>query len=267
MTWRDAQSRSSCLYWGKIVHRRLRPVAHRFCYRVLWNLLDLSELPELDRTVAGFSYNRWGVVSFQDRDHGPRDGSPLRPWIDRHLEAAGIDCKGGTIKLLCFPRLFGFVFNPLSVWFCYDGEEHLRAVLYEVCNTFGESHSYLMPIESDEGVSVHRCAKQFHVSPFLPMNCDYGFRLSSPGSAMALHIRQSDDAGDILLASMAGTRRPFSGQSLAQSLARYPLMAVKVVGAIHWQALNLWLKRVPFFTKPEVPRESVTLGTRETAAR
>jgi DUF1365 family protein len=267
MTGDGNQHRSSCLYWGKVMHRRLRPAAYRFSYRVFWNLIDLSELPALDREIAGFGYNRWGVVSFHDRDHGPRDGSPLRPWIDRHLDAAGIDCRGGAVKLLCFPRLFGFVFNPLSVWFCYDAGERLRAVLYEVRNTFGESHSYLIPIESDPGISVHRCPKRFHVSPFLAMECDYGFRLTPPGHSMALHIRQSDKDGEILIATMAGERRAFTGRVLAQSLIRYPLMALKVVGAIHWHALRLWLKRVPFFPKPDAPSDSVTLGAPEAPAR
>lgn len=262
MTTPNARSIRSCLYWGKVMHRRTRPARHRFSYRVFWGLFDLDELVELDRDVRGFGYNRWSIFSFHDRDHGPRDGSALRPWIDRQLQAAKIDCRGGAVKLLCFPRLFGFVFNPLSVWFCYGIEGELRAVLYEVRNTFGESHSYLIELSAEPGASVssHSIRKRFHVSPFLDMACTYAFRLTAPGKSAALHIRQTDEKGEILVATMAGARRPFDAKTLVVSLAAYPLMTIKVVAAIHWEALRLWLKRVPFFSKPSPPDHAVTVA-------
>ena len=110
----------SRLFWGKVMHCRLRPSRHRFTYRVFWFLFDLDELQTLDHNLTFFTHNRWGILSFYDCDHGPRDGTHLRSWIDRHLKAAGINLRGGSIKLLCFPRIFGFVFNPLSIWYCYD---------------------------------------------------------------------------------------------------------------------------------------------------
>ena len=252
----------SCLYWGKVMHRRIRPSHHRFSYRVFWGLFNLDELADLDRDVRGFSYNRWGLFSFQDRDHGPRDGTKLRPWIDRQLQAANIDCNGGAVKILCFPRLLGFVFNPLSVWFCYGADQVLRAVLYEVRNTFGESHSYLIKIAPTEvsAIPSHSIRKRFHVSPFLDMACTYAFRLTSPGKSAGLHICQSDQDGKILLATMAGVRRPFNSKTLVLSLSAYPLMTLKVIAAIHWEALRLWFKRVPYFPKPLPPKHAVTVS-------
>ncbi|MBO43028.1 MAG: DUF1365 domain-containing protein [Rhodospirillaceae bacterium] len=260
MNTSSAKNMGSCLYWGKIMHQRMRPTHHRFKYRVFWGLFDLDELADLDREVKGFAYNRWGLFSFQDRDHGPRDGSKLRPWIDQQLLAANIDCSGGAVRLLCFPRLFGFVFNPLSVWFCYGSDEVLRAVLYEVRNTFGESHSYLIKVSPNDttAISSHSIKKCFHVSPFLDMACTYTFRLSSPGKSAGLHICQSDGDGKILLATMAGAYRPFNAKTLLLSLSTYPFMTFKVIAAIHWEALRLWLKRVPYFPKPLPPKQAVT---------
>ena len=178
---------ASALYFGKVMHKRLRPFVHAFSYRVFSLYLDLDEAETLSRRLRLFSHNRWNLFSFQDRDHGPRNGSPLRPWIDRHLSAAGIDLEGGAVRLLCFPRVLGYVFNPLSIWFCHHVDGSLRAVLYEVRNTFGEKHGYLIPLapgHKSGGAVIQDAAKAFYVSPFIAMEQRYDFRLAEPGEKL-----------------------------------------------------------------------------------
>ena len=237
--------RGSCLYHARVMHKRLRPFVHRFDYRVFTLLLDIDELPDLDRRLRGFSYNRANLLSFWDRDHGPRDGTPLRPWIEGHLAHAGIDIAGGPVRLLCFPRLLGYVFNPLSIWFCSHPTQGLQAILYEVRNTFGESHSYLIPVAADQRDGrpiVQACDKRFYVSPFIEMESDYRFRLREPDERLSVLIRQAVRDGEILLATMTGRRVPLTATSLLRAAIAFPLMTQKVIVAIHWQALRLWLK-------------------------
>jgi DUF1365 family protein len=253
----------SCLYEGKVMHRRIAP-AHRFAYRLFWLLLDLDELSRLDHEVAGFTVNRAGLVSFHERDHGPRDGTALRAWIDARLADAGFDLGGGAVRLLCLPRILGYVFNPLSVWFCYDRDERLGAVLYEVSNTFGERHCYLFPVAGGEP-AAHDCAKEFYVSPFTDMATRYAFRLAPPDAGMGLHIRQYGPAGDVLVATMAGRRGSLDGRALAGVLLRYPLVTGKVMASILWQAAHLWRKGLRPRVRPAPPENLVTFIPADTA--
>ena len=248
------------------MHCRVCPSRHRFTYRVFWFLFDLDELPTLDNNLMVFGHNRWGVLSFYDSDHGPRDGTRLRGWIDQHLEAAGINLRGGPVKLLCFPRIFGFVFNPLSIWYCYDNDGRLRAVLYEVRNTFNESHCYLIKINCPTTSSIppHVVRKRFYVSPFLQMACTYTFRLTEPKKAVTLHIRQSDEDETVLLATMMGKQKSLDSRNLALSIFAFPLMTIKVFAAIHWEALKLWTKKVPLVPKPSPPKNTVTIAQIDT---
>lgn len=251
----------SCLYLGQVMHKRLRPFVHRFTYRVVSFLVDLDELPALDRRLPLFAHNRFGLFSFHDRDHGPRDGSPLRPWIERQLAEAGIDIAGGPVRILCFPRLWGYVFNPLSVWFCSHPEQGLRAILYEVSNTFGETHGYLIPVApgTEPGAPIHQaCDKGFYVSPFIEMRSHYRFRLREPDERLSLLIRQRVPEGEILLASLNGRRRALSGGTLARAALAHPLMTLKVIVAIHWEALHLWRKGARFRRRPAAPSRPVT---------
>jgi DUF1365 family protein len=167
----DPTAFASGLYASRVMHQRFFPVGHRFTYGVWYLLADLDELPRLDRAIPGFAHNRTALVSVHDRDHGPRDGSPLRPWIEARLAEAGIDLQGGPVRLLCFPRVFGYVFNPLSVWFCHGPDGELRAILYEVSNTFGETHGYLVPVPAGDDRAVIRSGfdKELFVSPFIDM--------------------------------------------------------------------------------------------------
>ena len=248
---------AGALYEGWVMHRRLTPRHHRFKYRVFALLLALDELPALDRRLGLFKYNRRGLFSFHDRDHG--DGPDLRAWLDGLLAEAGIAADGAR-RVLCYPRILGYVFNPLSVWFCEDRHGALKAIVYEVHNTYDERHAYVLPVpqstvpgagvpENQPGNATpkivrHGCAKAFYVSPFLSQGCRYHFRIRPPADEVAIAIQEEEAGRPILNASFAGRRRPLTDGALAQMLLRYPLMTLKVVFAIHFEAVRLMLKGV-----------------------
>ncbi len=251
------------IYFGAIMHRRLGRVRHSFRYRVFSFLLDLDELASLDRASRLFSCNRWNVFSFYDRDHGAGDGSPVKAWIEQQLTAAGLDhALGGRIRLLCFPRIWGYVFNPLSVFFCETPTGQLAAILYEVSNTFGQRHSYLMPVDADAGdIIEHTAAKRFYVSPFISLDGAYRFRVRPPDDRLSLAIRQTGPDGQSLHAVLSGHASTFDDRVLLRALLGYPLMTVKVIIAIHWEALRLWLKGAPFLPRPLPGASKVTFAS------
>jgi DUF1365 family protein len=229
----------SAIYEGSVTHRRLAPRQHRFRYRVFAMLLDLDELPRLG--LRFFQYNRWGLFSFHDRDHG--DGRDLRAWLDGLLAQKGIVANGAR-RVLCYPRILGYVFNPLSVWFCDDEQGRLKAIIYEVHNTYQERHAYVLPVGEDGALVQHGCAKALYVSPFLSRDCRYHFRIRPPGKDVAIVIHEEESGQPILNASFAGAYRALTDGALARMLLRYPLMTLKVVAAIHFEAVRLMLKGV-----------------------
>lgn len=239
----------SALYRGEIMHRRLRPRAHRLRYRLFSLYLDLDELDGLSARLRLFARNRFAPLAFHDRDHLAGTDEPLRAQIARLLTEAGIAWDGGAIRVLTMPRLLGFVFNPLSVWFCFQRASGPAAVVYEVNNTFGERHCYVLPAAGD-GAVRQGCAKAFHVSPFLPMALDYAFRVGPPGERLALGITVSDRDGPLLTAVHTARRHALADAELVRALAAYPLLTFKVVAAILWEAAWLWAKRVPIFRHP-----------------
>ena len=244
------------------MHKRLQPFVHAFRYRVFSLYVDLDEVPALHRDLRLLSHNRWNLFSFHDRDHGPRDGSPLRPWIEAKLNAAGISLAGGSVRLLCFPRVLGYVFNPMSVWFCSHAEGALRAIVYEVSNTFGEHHCYLIPVtgkSADGGVIAQSAGKRLYVSPFIEMGSRYDFRLAVPDHKLTLAIQQSVPDGLLLVARHSGRRRALNDGSLLRAFLAYPLMTLKVIGAIHWEALWLWVKGARPLPRPAPPATPVAL--------
>lgn len=204
-------------------------------------LLDLEEIAALDRTLKLFAYNRWGLFSFQDRDHG--DGRALDAWLDDLLAQRGIEAKGPR-QVLCYPRILGYVFNPLSAWFCHDERGRLKAMIYEVHNTYEERHAYVLPVDEDANPIQHGCPKAFYVSPFLSRDCRYTFRIRPPDEHVAILIHEEEAGEAILDAGFAGRRAGLSDGALARLLWRYPLMTVKVVAAIHFEAVRLMLKGV-----------------------
>lgn len=247
------KSWNSAIYDGLVAHRRVSPVVHDFRYRVFSMLLDLDELTALDDALPLFAHNRAGIVSFHDRDHG--DGRPLRTWLHGLLDGAGITADG-PIRVLCYPRLFGYVFNPLSVWFCNDRNNVLQGMVYEVHNTYDERHAYVLPADPDVHEQVHGCDKDFYVSPFLSMDCAYRFRIQPPDENILISIQETEADVPVLTATFAGHHVALTGRSLASALLRRPLMTVKVIVAIHFEAVRLMLKRVrrhdhaPATTKP-----------------
>ena len=233
---------NSAIYTGHVVHARLRPKRHKLHYRVFALLLDLDEIADLGARLRLFGHNRPAVFSFHDADHGTGEGR-LGDWVRAQLAAADIELATPKISVLCYPRIFGYVFNPLTVYFCRDGDA-LRAILYEVHNTFGERRTYVIRVTGDAGVIEQRCQKELYVSPFVPMECVYRFRITPPGERVQIGIDELDGKGLLLKASFAGTRRPLDDRALLRALFAYPLMTLKVTAAIHWEALRLWTKGV-----------------------
>ena len=243
------------LYVGKVMHARMKPVAHRFTYDVFSLLLDIDRLEDAARASAVFSVGRFNLLSFSEADHGPRDGTPLRAHVDALLHEAGLDAPA-RVLLLCYPRILGFTFNPLSVYWCYDAAGALVALVYEVRNTFGEMHTYVAPIRdgeiSEAGVRQAR-DKIFYVSPFMDMAMRYHFRLLPPGDRIGLRILETDAKGPMLAATFSGEREPFTTRALVAACARLPLMTLKVVAAIHFEALRLWIKGLRLRPRPTPP--------------
>ena len=231
----------SALYEGVVAHRRLRPRPHRFRYRVFAMLLELDELEGLDRSLRLFAHNRRGLFSFHDEDHG--DGRALRAWLDALLAQQGIVANGAR-RVLCYPRILGYVFNPLSVWFCDDENGRLKAIVYEVHNTYEERHAYVLPVGEDEGPIRHSCDKAFYVSPFLTRECRYDFRIGPPEEHVTILIQEAEAGLPVLDAGFSGERRGLNDRALAAMFLRYPLMTLKVVIAIHFEAVRLMLKGV-----------------------
>jgi len=239
----------SCIYSGFVTHRRFKPKRHFFSYKTFSLLIDLNEIESLERKIKFFSYNKFNILSFYNLDHGPRDGSCLVKWTKKILAESKIDIGSGTIKLLCFPRFFGYVFNPLSVFYCYDENLQLKAVLYEVKNTFNEQHTYVFPASPSSNLILHRCDKKFYVSPFIEMKTFYNFRLLKPGKIINVFIKQSDIDGTLLIACQVGQKLELNSKNLFAQFLKHPLMSFKVILAIHFEAFRLWAKGIKHVKK------------------
>lgn len=253
-TRRDAIDAAAALYFGDVMHARLKPMGHRFSYRVMSLLIDLDRLDAADRQSRLFGVNRAALYSFNEADHGERDGSRLRDYAQRCAAERGIDLTGGRVLLLCYPRLLGYTFNPLSAYFCYRADGKLALIIYEVRNTFGDIHAYALPVKpgeiSDAGVRQQH-DKLFYVSPFIEMAMRYHFRVSPPGDCVKLRILETDSAGPLLAATFSGRRRALTTAALLRSFFSLPLVTLKIVAAIHWEALRLWLKGARLVPRPD----------------
>lgn len=255
-------SPGSFIYVGELMHHRFKPKKHRFSYRVASWLLELDDIDALDKRLTLFSINRFNIVSFYPRDHGDGSDTPLREQINQLLQDHSIETPD-KISLLCYPRMFGYTFNPLAVYFCYR-DQKLTAIVYEVSNTFGERHSYVAAVEPEEQSDDKRsieCNKQvvqrpiqqqankaLHVSPFFPMDCYYHFRIQPPGEKVTLAINLNDASGKLFTAVFKGLRKTITDRFIVKQTMLLPLQTLKVMAAIHWEALRLWLKGISIYT-------------------
>ena len=241
----DTAAAAASLYVGDVMHARLKPIGHRFSYRVMSLLIDLDRLAAADRQSPLFGVNRAALYSFREADHGDRDGSSLRAWVQRCAAERGVNLAGGRVLLLCYPRLLGYTFNPLSVYFCYRADGDLALVIYEVRNTFGEVHPYVLPVRPDQvsaaGVRQSQ-EKLFYVSPFIEMAMRYHFRVLPPQACVRLRILETDHEGPLLAATFSGRRRPLNTAQLLRAFFAFPLVTLKITAAIHWEALRLLIK-------------------------
>lgn len=254
--------RTSAIFRGIVTHKRFRPRVHKLRYRIFSILFDLDELPDLDRSLTFFSRNRFNLMSFHDRDHGGSGSEPLRDYVERTLREGGIDGGGGPIRLLCMPRILGYVFNPISVYYCYRPGGELAALLYEVNNTFGERHNYLIAVDHPgETAVLQGSPKRLHVSPFLPVDLEYRFRVTEPADALSVAVHVHDAEGLIVAAALSAKRTELTNGAVFRTFLLYPLLTLKVVAGIHWEALKLWLKGVRVHTKPVPPDRTVTIGS------
>lgn len=234
----------SAIYVGDVVHKRARPKRHALRYRVFSMLVDLDQLESLDEKLRLFSLNRLNFVSLFSKDFGARDGSGIADFVRRRAAAAGVR-EVVSIRMLAYPRILGFAFNPITVYFCEDAEGRTCFMLYEVSNTFGEHHFYQAVVDGQGGAIRHDSRKAFYVSPFNTLDGTYRFSIRPPDEKVFLGITLSTAEGGLLTAYFDGERRPLTDSSLLKLLLAYPFMTAKVVVGIHWEALRLWLKGVP----------------------
>lgn len=251
------------LCFGNVHHSRLRPAINSFNYGVFFLRLPLRSMQDMPLTSRLLSHNRFNLLSFHDKDYGDTQTPPLK-WINKLLMREGINDADGEIWLQTFPRVLGYVFNPVSFWFCHRKDGALRAVLCEVSNTFSERHCYLLDQDTPIGNNNKLTARKvFHVSPFCQVAGSYRFqfqRMPQPdGKERTLaRIDYHDADGPLLLTNISGITHELNDHAIVQALLRYPLMTFAVIARIHWQALRLWIKRVPFFSKPAEPLKELT---------
>lgn len=249
----------SSLYVGTVMHDRVVPKRHRFTYGVFAVRLDLDEIDALAGRLRFFSRNRFNLLGFHDRDYGAGESAPIAARVRDLLARGDLAAFGARISVLCYPRLLGFVFNPLSVYFCEDESGRLGAIIYEVSNTFHERKCYVLPVRGEGEVVAQACAKEMYVSPFTAAKGRYEFRIRPPGENVFVGVNFHDESGGVLRTHFDGARRPLTDGAILRLLLRYPLMTLKVVAAIHMEAARLWWKGVPLVERHTSPRFSFTL--------
>jgi DUF1365 family protein len=231
---------NSCIYNGIVTHKRFKPVKHSLKYKTFSLLLDLDEVESLAKKISIFSLDKFNIFSFYNKDHGARDGGSLKSWILENIKKFKINNEITKIKLLCYPRIFGYVFNPLSIFYCYEGN-NLKVIFYEVKNVFNEQHTYIFKIKNNKNIE-QKCKKKFYVSPFMDMETYYNFKLINPEEKLSVFIKQTDKKETILTAKQTGDKKEFSFKQLMLNFFKYPLMTIKIMTSIHYEAFLLWKK-------------------------
>jgi DUF1365 family protein len=261
---------------GQVRHARLRPARNSFAYRTYFLMLPMRRLRAAP--APALARNRFGLLSFHDRDHGDGRADSLA-WLEGLLAGEGIADADGEVWLHCYPRVLGYAFKPVSFWYCHRADDSLAAIVVEVNNTFGERHCYLLRQAGLAFGQELTATKAFHVSPFCHVTGTYRFRFMRTGLHPAgdgprtgpqrtvVRIDHDDDDGPLLQTSVSGDLAPLSPQRIRAAFFGMPLMSFFVVARIHWQALKLWLKHVPFVRKPEPPAAFVTAPTAESQTR
>jgi DUF1365 family protein len=251
----------SALFPGHVTHLRVKPRRHSLAYRIYSLLIDLDELDTLDKRLRFFSVDRFNLFSFRRADRGDRTGRDLRGQVEDAMRLCGVEPDGGRITLLTMPRLLGWAFNPLSIFFCHRADGDLAAILWEVDNTFGQRHAYIIPVHGDASGEIEQsCDKAFYVSPFMDMDLKYRFRVMPPGDRLAVKIDVSDADGLVLTARHLAKRRELTDAALLKAFFMIPLLTLRVVGGIHWEALKIWLKGVRLRPRPAPPADPVSVG-------
>jgi uncharacterized protein len=244
----------TCLYRGEVVHRRLNPVRHELRYRVFNLFADVDQLEHTATRLKLFSYNQFNLFSVMDRNHGPGDGTPIRDHAWKLVRGTDGGEQVSRVFMFCYPSMLGYVFNPLTVYYGFDTDNRLRLMIYEVNNTFGGRHSYVVPVGSE---FAQKAPKSFYVSPFNAVEGHYTFHFTSPGEKMALGVALSIGEKPVLNAYVSGVRTRLSDRALLRSFLGIPFLTFKVIGAIHLQAVRLWWKGLRLKKRPQAPNHTV----------
>lgn len=251
-------TKAACIYRCQVMHRRYHPISYHFNYRVFSLLIDIDRLADAEQQSTLFSIDKPNLFSFHQKDHLPDGETSLRNWANKTLLTKNIDARGLRIRLLCMPRMLGWGFDPLSVWYCDTPDGQPVAAICEVHNTFGERHCYVLDATHSAWPLRSSTEKIFHVSPFIAVEGSYAFSLDQPGESLRIAIQQIQGEQVILGATQRGTREPLSNPALLSIFFRIPLQTLKVLGAIHWHALKVWLRGVTLHRKPEPPLEEIS---------
>jgi len=242
---------NSCIYVGQVRHRRFTPAVHQFKYKLFMMYLDLDELPDLFNRYLFWSYNRKNVACFMRKDYFGDKDTNLADSIRDYVQQQTGDKPTGSIRLLTHMRYFGHIFNPVSFYYCFNDDETLHSIVAEITNTpWKERRAYVLRVDNNDEIMRFKFNKDFHVSPFNPINQAYDWRLRNPGENLTVHMNVSEAGTKLFDATMIMERKPVSSKVLAQSLFIFPFMTIKVITAIYWQALRLWFKKVQVYDHP-----------------
>lgn len=246
------------LWKGKTVHARYVPFERRFAYDLALMDIDIDRLDEADRQSALFSVEGPNLFSFSRKDHGARDGLPLRPWAEQMLATAGVTLDGGAIRLVTLPRHLFYKFSPISLWYGYGPSGDLRGIIYEVNNTFGDTHAYVAAASKNR--SQHEAGKAFHVSPFFDVTGTYRFTLRAPDDRLSVVVESLKDGTRLHMANIIARRQPATARTLLATALSRPVSSLGVTLGIHWQALKIWLRGATYRPRPTPPEQAATVA-------